>query len=156
MEISFWKKVSPFRKTNDECTRLCQKISSHDLNLRRLKNLHCLWIHQGNSPALKQCNEEWLVHISVEHKEPAIWAYSVERSFTTYHQKFRRSMQSYTLLFHCSLLYITYTWKCFSCLNVLHTEQRYICARQAEVHTFQQISRDLEQIWKLLTNNLSN
>jgi len=81
VKISFWKTLSPFRKANHNWKNLGQKISSHGLNFRRLKNLHCLWIQQNKSTALKQYNEEWVILISVEHKEPAIWAYKLERSF---------------------------------------------------------------------------
>jgi len=83
VQISFWKTLSPFRKTNHNCKKLGQKIRSHGLYFRRVKNLHCLWIQQDNSTALKQYNEEWVVLISVEHKEPAISAYTLERSFNS-------------------------------------------------------------------------
>ena len=63
--------VNPFRKANDNCKSLGQKISSHGLYFRRLKDLHILWIQQGNSTALKQYNKEWVVLISVEHQKPA-------------------------------------------------------------------------------------
>ena len=83
VQISFWKTLSPFRKTNHNCKKLGQKTSSHGLYLRRLKKLHCLWIQQDKSTALKQYNEEWVVLNSVEHKETAIWAYTLERSFNS-------------------------------------------------------------------------
>ena len=133
MQICFWKTLTPFRKANYNCKSLGQKISSHGLYFRRLKDLHSLWIKQGNSTALMQYNKEWVVLISVEHKKPAICAYMLERSFTTNHRNLRWPIESYPLCIHSSLHTLHSLEKCFSCLSVLHTAQRYKYERQDEV-----------------------
>ena len=49
---------------------------------------------------------QWVVLISVEHKEPAMWTYMLERYLTADRRNLGRSV-----LLHCSLLHIIYTGK---------------------------------------------
>ena len=46
--------------------------------------------------------------------------------------------------------------KNFSCINILHTAQRYKCEMQADVRHISANIKRPKKICKLLTNNLSN
>ena len=129
MEISFWKNLSTFRKTNDDRTRLGQKISSHGLYFRRLKNLHCLWIHHGGTRqrwSSTKKNESFLLMLNIKNPQ-----YGLIR----WKDILRQIVGTCEDLYYCTEAYCTLHTleKCFSCLNILHTAQWNKFDRQAEV-----------------------